>query len=591
MATLASHVAFFRHAPLAGTGASCQKHPMQSPSPQPISRHRARWPRPLLWGLGGLIVLELLYNGVLVTGLLATFLNRATHGHPSIGWSRAWSLVPGDVYVRNLKLRQEDERGGFWQLDLEDVKVDLSLVSLLRRRLEAESLEVRGLHVRISPAPAEPAKDKTPKGPPSPDPWQVLLYNVRIHEVRELNWKEVQLTGIQEASGNLELVPGHRVSAQNVQVRLGPGQLRVLGEAVARVERGSAGFVIEAPRQEPEGGFDLTAGMKEGHLRFTAALPALEELKPLVSHFTDVRLRGGAGTLEADLQVKEGRLAPGTVIKGSGAPLTLSSGPVQVTAPWKLHSDVYPREGSGARFGLKLTLAPVRMAAGEALSVTTPEVLVLLGARSPRLDEPLPDVHLDVRTETLHAEWAGATMEGRILVNIDARTLAFSRRDTLTFHGSQMQLQDISVHTKEDAARDWEGTLAFPEATLTLAPPAFEGRFTGKFSNASPFVALLTHKGALPGWLSPLLTAKNLALSGAANLGEKGVKLHQMHAKGEGLELRGQAESAGGGPPQAVLLVKMGILAVGVEAGAQGTDIQILQPTRWYEKKTGEDVK
>ncbi|WP_232293920.1 hypothetical protein [Stigmatella aurantiaca] len=74
------------------------------------------------------------------------------------------------------------------------------------------------------------------------------------------------------------------------------------------------------------------------------------------------------------------------------------------------------------------------------------------------------------------------------------------------------------------------------------------------------------------------------------NLGTHGAKLHRMHAQGEGLELRGQAESSGG-PPQAVLLVKMGILAVGVETGAQGTDIQILQPTRWYEKKTGEDVK
>ncbi|SEL87362.1 hypothetical protein SAMN05444354_109137 [Stigmatella aurantiaca] len=560
-----------------------------TPSPQP-SRPRGRWHRPWLWGLGGLVVLELLYNGVLLTGLLATFLNHATHGRPTIGWTRAWSLVPGDVYVRNLTLRKEDDRGGFWQLDLEDVTVDLSLVSLLRRRLEAESLEVRGLHVRIAPAPPVPEEARKPARPPSPDPWQVLLYDVHIQDVRELNWKSVQLTGIQEATGSLELVPGHRVSARDVKVRLGPGQLRLQGEAVADVQQGSAGFGIEAPRQEPEGGFDLTGGMREGHLHFNATVRALEELQPLLSRITDVRLRGGAGSLEAKVQVKEGRLAPGTLLKGTGKPVTVSSGPVNVTAPWTLHADVYPREGGADRFGLKLTLAPVQVEAGKALSMKTPEVLVLLGARSPRLDEPLPDVHLDVRTEPLHAEWAGATMRGRVLLNVDARKLAFRRRDTLVFHGSELQLQDISVHTKEDQTRDWEGTLAFPEATLTLAPPAFEGRFAGKFSNASPFVALLTHRGALPGWLSPLLTAKNLELSGAVDLGERSAKLHQMHARGEGLELRGQAESTGG-PPQAVLLVKMGLLAVGVEAGAQGTDIQILQPTRWYEKKTGEKLK
>jgi hypothetical protein len=536
------------------------------------------------------VVLELLYNGVLLTGLLATFLNHATHGHPGIRWSRAWSLVPGDVHIRNLTLRQEDDRGGFWQLDLEDVTVDLSLVSLLRRRLEAESLEVRGLHVRIAPAPPPPDEARKPARPPPEDPWQVLLYGVRIQDVRELNWKSVQLTGIQEATGSLEVIAGHRVSARDVRVSLGPGQLRLQGEAVADVEKGSAGFSIEAPRQEPEGGFDLTAGMREGHLQFNATVRPLEELQALVSRITDVRLSGGAGTVEASVQVKEGRLAPGTVLKGAGQPLTLRSGPVSVTAPWAFHADVYPREGGADRLGLNLTLTPVRMEAGQALSVKAPEVQVLLGARSPRLDEPLPDVHLDVRTAPLQAEWAGATMRGRVLLNIDARKLAFRRRDTLVFHGSELQLQDISVHTQEDQTRNWEGTLAFPEATLTLAPPAFEGRFAGKFSNASPFVALLTHQGALPGWLSPLLTAQNLELSGAANLGAHGAKLHQMHARGEGLELRGQAESTGG-PPQAVLLVKMGLLAVGVEAGAGGTHIQILRPSRWYEEKTGETVK
>jgi hypothetical protein len=562
---------------------------MTPPSAQ-SSHPRGRWHRPWLWGLAGLVLFELLYNGVLLTGLLATILNHATHGHPRIGWTRAWSVIPGDVYVRNLTLRQEDDRGGFWQLDLEDVTVDLSLVSLLRRRLEAESLEVRGLHVRLAPAPPPPEEERKPASPPSPDPWQVLLYNVRIQDVRELNWKSVQLTGIQEATGTLELILGHRVSAQDVKVRLGPGQLRIQGEALLDVQQGSAGFVIEAPRQEPEGGFDLTAGLREGHLQFNATVRALEELQPLVSSITDVRLSGGAGSLEAKLQVKEGRLAPGTLVKGQGQPVTIRSGPVSVTAPWALHADVYPREGAADRFGLKLTLSSLQAEAGQALTMKTPEVLVLLGARSPRLDEPLPDVHLDVRTEPLHAEWAGATLRGRVLLNIDARKLAVSRRDTLVFHGSELQLQEISVHTKEDQTRDWEGTLSFPEATLTLAPPALEGRFAGKFSNASPFVALLTHQGALPGWLSPLLTARNLELSGAVDMGERGAKLRQMHARGEGLELHGQAETTGG-PPQAVLLVKMGVLAVGVEAGAQGTDIQILRPTHWYEQKTGEKLK
>jgi hypothetical protein len=70
-----------------------------------LSRPQTRWRRPLLWTLGGLLALEVLYNTVLATGLLATVINHFTHEHPRVEWSRAWSLVPGRIRVRDLKLR------------------------------------------------------------------------------------------------------------------------------------------------------------------------------------------------------------------------------------------------------------------------------------------------------------------------------------------------------------------------------------------------------------------------------------------------------------------------------------------------------
>jgi hypothetical protein len=63
----------------------------------------------------------------------------------------------------------------------------------------------------------------------------------------------------------------------------------------------------------------------------------------------------------------------------------------------------------------------------------------------------------------------------------------------MALHGSQIQLQEVSVRTGADEERNWEGTLTFPEATLDLSPPAAQGRFSGNFSNAAPFVALLTY--------------------------------------------------------------------------------------------------
>ena len=96
---------------------------------------------------------------------------------------------------------------------------------------------------------------------------------------------------------------------------------------------------------------------------------------------------------------------------------------------------------------------------------------------------------------------------------------------------------------------------------------------------ATGFVALLTFKGALPGVLAPLLKANNLGLSGALSLGERGLTVKGLHAQGQGLELFGTADSTGG-PPHAVLLVKMGILSVGVEPGTADGYRRRLRPMK-----------
>ncbi|HYH98892.1 hypothetical protein [Hyalangium sp.] len=557
---------------------------MPTPPLPSVPPPQARWRRPLLWGLGGLLVLELLYNAVLVTGLLATVINHFSRDHPRVEWSRAWSLVPGHVHVRDLKLGQEAANGSSWQLELGEVKVELSLLALLKRELKADSLDVRGLQLRIRSGTPEPGGD-TPRKPPPADPWKVLLHGVRVQNVRELDVKGVRLTGITDASGSLEVVPGHRVSVRDAKVRLGPGQLSYEEEAMLHLEQGSGEFSLETQRQGPESGLDLITGLTGGRFQFTATHPALSELPRLTSGLEGVSLRGGSGKLEVDLHVKEGRLAQGTQLKGSAEPLLVSTGSLRLKAPWRFHSDVYTHEDGTDRLGLKLTLGPARMESGEGPTLETSEVILLLGAKAPRLDQSPPDIQLELHTKPLHVTWGGATMKGLVHVEVDARKLAY-QGGKVVLHGSRVQLQEVSVQAGQDEAHNWEGMLTFPEATLALSPPAAEGRFSGSFSNAAPFVALLTAQGALPRVLSPLLNANNLGLTGTVSLGEKGAKVSKLLANGQGLELRGTAESTGGSP-HVVLLVKMGILSVGVETGSGATHVQVLNASSWYQEKTG----
>ncbi|HEX8702087.1 MAG TPA: hypothetical protein VF815_24870 [Myxococcaceae bacterium] len=531
-----------------------------------------------------MLVLEVLYNAVLLTGLLATVISRSTHERPKVEWSRAWSLVPGRVHVRGLKLQQESPSATSWQLEMDEVRVNISLLALLQRTLRTDALDVRGLRVQVRAPPQKAEKEEPPKPPPE-DPWKLLLHGIHVQDVHEVEVLAVRLKGATEASGSLELVPGHRVSVRDAQVKLGPGELAYEDAAFARIEQGSGAFSLETQRRGADQGLDLIEGLTGGRFQFTATHPALHELSKRTSEADGVSLKGGEGKLKVDLHVKEGRLAKGTQIQGSAEPLLVSMGSLRLKAPWKFLLDVYTREDGVERLGLKLTLGPVRVDGGKALALETPEVLLLLGAKAPRLNELPSDAQLELHAKQLQANWGSALLKGHVHVEADARKMSL-HKGKVSLQGSQVQLQEVSVRTGGDEERNWEGTLTFPEATLALSPPSAQGRFSGNFSNAAPFVALLTMKGALPGVLSPLLKANNLSLTGEVSLGEEGLEVSKLLANGQGLELRATARSAGDAP-RAVVLVKMGLLSVGVETGTGDTHVQVFNASSWYREKTG----
>ena len=601
------------------------------PIPPPASRRLGRWRRPLLWGLGVFLVLEALLNGLLATGLLERLINRSSTSL-KVEWDRAWSVWPDSIQVRGLKLRIQEPGGGHWELAMESAAVDLSPLALLQLRVRAEQVHVEGLSFRLQPG--RPGA-RGPDGPGEPPPWELQLRGVRVHGVRELAVGPLRLTGVTEASGELALVPGHRLTVREARVRLGEGELTHQEHVIAHVEGGTADFDIDAKR-DAQGRLDVASGLG-GRLQVSTTLPSLTTFQRWVPQLAEASLQGGAGRLEADLHLKEGRLAPDSRLEGSGKPIIVPLGFVRVRAPWRLRGEVRAKEDGPSRAGLRLSLGPVKVEGKNGQLLETSEVTLSVEAPAPRLGEPLRDVHgalhvaasdpldlrvlndwlapaiqvdsgratlvamsqadpaksrgkagLELSTDDLRARWGGTTLGGRLLLDVDARKLAL-RRDTLKFDGSRLLLRNVSVQTGKSQAHDWEGTLSFPEGTLTLSPTAFTGRFAGSFSNAAPFIALLTGKTGLPQVLAPLLEARNLELSGTVSLGTGGVKVEKIRVQGEGLELRGKVELAGPST-QAVLLVKVQQLPLGVEVTAEGTRFQLLDPSAWYERKLGERV-
>lgn len=597
---------------------------------QTFSRHLMRWRRPLLWVLGVGVALLLLVNGLLATGTLGSLLS---HGFErmTVTWEHGWSLWPDHVHVKNLRIWRRESNGDTWELRMESAEVNLSLSSLFRRRLEADSVLVRGLRVRLEIG-ANPAGTGPQEGVPK-EPWAIVLRGVRVEGVRELAWGNNVLTGIAEATGEMELVPGLSLAVRDAHARLGEGELTHRGGRVAHIEEGTATCDIEAGRDET-GALDVASGLS-GRLQLSATLPSVTTFQRWVPQLAEAELEGGAGRLRADVRVKEGRIEPESVMDGSGEPVTLPVGLLRVRAPWRFHGEVRAKQDGQASAGIQLVLAPVKLEGRKGQVLETSELKVSLESPAPRLGEPLHDVHaslhvaqsdpldlrvlndwlgqafevdsgqarlegstrahpsdgggtahLELKTEGLQAHWGGAKLGGSVALEIDARKLAL-HHTTVTFDGSQLLLRDISVRTRDDQERHWDGTLSFPDATLKLSPAVLEGRFTGSFSNAAPFIALLTAKTSLPHVLSPLLQAKDLKLSGAVMLESSGAKVEKLRVDGDGLELRGGVELAGESA-HAVLLVKVGVLPLGVEVTSDGTHVQVMHPYDWYQEKTGE---
>ncbi|WNG57772.1 hypothetical protein F0U59_25680 [Archangium gephyra] len=606
--------------------------PTLSPTPPPASRSPSRWRRPLLWGLGVFLVLEVILNGLLATGLLEALINRSAQSL-NVEWDRAWSVWPDSIQVRALRIRNEEAGGGYWELAMESAELDLSPFALLGLKVQAEHVDVEGLSFRLHPG--DPGA-RGPKGPGEPPPWELQLKGVRVHGVRELAVGSLRLTGVTDATGEMALVPGHRLTVNGARVRLGEGELTREGNVIAHVEKGTADFDIDA-RRDAEGRLDVASGLG-GRLQVSTTLPSLTTFQRWVPQLAEAELEGGAGRLEADVRLKEGRFTPDSRLEGSGSPIVMPLGLVRVRAPWRLHGEVRVNEDGASRAGLRLVLSPVKLEGKHGQLLETSEATVSLNAPAPRLGEPPRDVHaalhvaasnplelralngwlapaiqvesgqarlvavshadaakgrgkasLELSTDDVRARWGGTLLGARLVLDVDARKMAL-HRDTVTFAGSRLLLRNATVQKGDKPqVHGWEGTLSFPEATLALSPALLSGRFAGSFTNAAPFVALLTDKTGLPQVLSPLLEAKNLELSGTVSLGSGGVKMEKLHVQGEGLELRGKVELSGAST-QAVMLVKVRSLPLGVEVTSEGVHLQILHPTTWYEQKLGERV-
>jgi hypothetical protein len=282
--------------------------------------------------IGALYVTYLVaVNALLRFGGVEWFVNSSTDdAHLTLGPSHTW--FPGRVEARDLKLRFQDQNVQF-ELVLAHATARLSLLGLAKKRLHVRAIDADGVRFRfrhkvVSVAGNERRLVHFPRiegfsDPPIlvPQPptdktknWAFLLENVRARGV-ELWVMEYRYTGIADVRGAFELAPGRKlwVGPARLDLRsgaLGVGEKRPLASNV----HGGMEFRFKETNPDPIPGLQIFRQIS-AKLGLDAALVDLEAANLYLSDASKLAVRRGKGTLQARVELVDGRFVRGAFVE------------------------------------------------------------------------------------------------------------------------------------------------------------------------------------------------------------------------------------------------------------------------------------
>ena len=267
----------------------------------------------------------------LTTPLLRWVLNRASPERFHIQYQSAWSIWPGTVHVKGLRLRAQDHNLQ-WSLEADKIDATISLVDLLRRKFHPTRVRGTGLAFRLRrkifrpEVTAErvyglpqidgfdpvPLKTEEPQDV-VPDAryhlWAIQLDDVLAARVREIWIDRARFTGDAQASGGFFIKPMRRVQVEAQLIANGLA-LR-LGEDTALEDlHGQIACTVHPfdPRLTPG---VLKLREISARIRVHGEITGLEFAQRLLPD--DTKVEGGRGPLRMDLTFDRGTFAHGTL--------------------------------------------------------------------------------------------------------------------------------------------------------------------------------------------------------------------------------------------------------------------------------------
>jgi hypothetical protein len=556
--------------------------------------------------------------------------------HPErfgIGWTKAWTLVPGLAHVRGFWCGGH-VRNTRWRIEVDRAAVLVNVPALVARTFHGLWPRASGIRatVEMTDDYVEPKQRRRPG-------FRVVLYGIRGTEVGDLELGGIGIAGVESVAGTLDTRARGRLSIPSARLRINDGRIDVDDETVAEEMSLDARIRI-APYVPTDHRDTGPFPFLSGRVDLSGRLGDLSALKLFLRNTPMLDFEGGRARVDGTVVLEHGHVVDPTDVTISEATYTvrylddvLATGTGRILAGRATGTG-----GEVLRFELESfelarpdTAGPY--ATGEDLSVRVladrvdlldvgDQVEIVVDIPSAEIldigafDAYLPAtsrmrllggtgnlrsrIDLDLRTD------AGAASLELETDDIDARVGERDLRADLAVLGEfvvrdaralrfdittlAIDLDDVAVsgerrHRSTDTTGGWWSHTRVNAGAVRLAKPIeIDAEVTVEAMDARPIFALVEDQTAALGWVDRLVDTEDLSGSARLISSGPGVELRSLELEAGKTRISGEI-CVRGEQTTMVALAAIGNHHIGLERTSEGTDWSLRTPTEWFAQR------
>ncbi len=559
--------------------------------------------------------------------------------HPErfdIGWTRAWTVLPGLAHVRGFWCggHVRDTR---WRLEVDRAAVLVNVPALVTRTFHGLWPRASGVRATVERTDdfVEPRQRRRPG-------FRIVLYGVRATDVGRLELAEMGVDGIQAVRGTLDTRARGLLSVPAAEVRVADGRVDLGGGTVAEDLNLEARVRI-APYVPTEHRDTGPLPFLSGRVDVEGRLGDLSIVRAFLRNTPMLDFEGGRARVDGTVVLDHGRVIDPTeltiseasygvrylddvVATGTGRILggraTGTEGEVlrfelesfelarpDAATPYARGRDLEVRvqaqqldlveAGDQVEIVVDIPSAEVLdIGAFDAYLPATSRVRLIGGAGhlTSRLDLDLRTdsgaATLDLEAGDVEARVGDRELRGDLSVRGEFEVRdARQRRFDIT--SLAVDLDDVEVsgerrHRSTDATGGWWSHTRVTAGTVRLVKPIeLDAEVTVGAMDARPIFALVEDRRAILGWVDRLLDTDDVSGSARLVTTGPGVELRNLELEAGTTRISGEI-CVRGEDSTMVVLGAIGDHHVGLERTSEGTDWKLRGPTAWFEARRRE---